>query len=649
MVRGRTRGVAAMIACLLTVLVVGLAMPVAARAAADDFVFTGRGWGSGVGMSQWGAWEAAQEGKDFRFILGFYYPGMELGQADDPNLEMNVKISSEPWLSINSITQDYKQVDLAAVVTPLTLVKNGSAGESNESVPPGAFFNVWLDPDGKVYVYTSGGGRQGPFEWIEARPADGSGRVRMQLKTQADSDWLAPREFWGKMRVQPSTAPGYLNAFNRVPLEKYLRSIGEVEYDWAQPGQPAYAMEAVKAQTVAARSYAVTNNEPYINDNQYDQAYLGYFARGYSFEEKFPGIPQAAEETAGIVMRYDGRVVSAEFSAHSGGYTTAWEVGKVPYYPAKPDPFSLAAPPLSLDAAGPGYAWTLTMSRDQLTRAVEGMDDADGDQVAIGTLTKVEVLTRDTADATSHAATLKLTGTDGSAVVRANDLRRALGYESMRSTLILTIQNPQQPPSPPPGEFTDVGREHLYYQQIKRVADAGLMSGYPDGAFQPEGPVSRWQFAKIAVLLHDQYFPGDRIPLEDVNESPFWDVWAKPGILGDESDWVAAAVRAGIVRGSGESSFGPYVAIGRDEIATFLVRAAGWEDEAAALPAAVAGFSDVPITSPHYASTRYLKYLGVLQGYPDPAGGGKVVLRPGESVKRMHVAVVLGRVLDLPH
>ena len=359
-----------------------------------------------------------------------------------------------------------------------------------------------------MYVYTSGGGRQGPFEWIEARPADGSGRVRMQLKTRADSAWLAPREFWGKMRVQPSSTAGYLNAFNRIPLEKYLRSIGEVEYDWAQPGQPAYALEAVKAQTVAARSYAVTNNEPYINDNQYDQAYLGYFARGYCFEEKFPGIPQAAEETAGVVMRYNGRVISAQFSGHSGGYTTAWEVGKVPYYPAKPDPFSLAAPPLSLDSAGPGYAWTLTMSPDELTDEIEGMDDVDGDQVDVGTLTKVEVLTRDTADPTSHAATLRLTGTDGSAVVRANDLRRALGYESMRSTLILTIQNPLQPPLSPPGEFTDVGREHLYYRQIKRIADAGLMSGYPDGAFKPEGPVSRWQFAKIAVLLHNQYFPG---------------------------------------------------------------------------------------------------------------------------------------------
>lgn len=41
-----------------------LAAPAAAGAA--DFVFQGRGWGSGVGMSQWGAWGAAKDGKDYR-------------------------------------------------------------------------------------------------------------------------------------------------------------------------------------------------------------------------------------------------------------------------------------------------------------------------------------------------------------------------------------------------------------------------------------------------------------------------------------------------------------------------------------------------------------------------------------------------------
>lgn len=40
-----------------------------------SFVFEGRGWGHGVGMSQWGARALAEMGKSYRDILGFYFPG----------------------------------------------------------------------------------------------------------------------------------------------------------------------------------------------------------------------------------------------------------------------------------------------------------------------------------------------------------------------------------------------------------------------------------------------------------------------------------------------------------------------------------------------------------------------------------------------
>ncbi len=42
------------------------------------FYFVGRGWGHGVGMSQWGARKMAEWGYDYEDILGHYYPGAEL-------------------------------------------------------------------------------------------------------------------------------------------------------------------------------------------------------------------------------------------------------------------------------------------------------------------------------------------------------------------------------------------------------------------------------------------------------------------------------------------------------------------------------------------------------------------------------------------
>ena len=45
------------------------------------FVVSGRGWGHGVGMSQYGAYGQAQAGRTYDQILGHYYPGTELGKA----------------------------------------------------------------------------------------------------------------------------------------------------------------------------------------------------------------------------------------------------------------------------------------------------------------------------------------------------------------------------------------------------------------------------------------------------------------------------------------------------------------------------------------------------------------------------------------
>ncbi|TML16206.1 MAG: hypothetical protein E6G31_02565, partial [Actinobacteria bacterium] len=45
------------------------------------FVISGRGWGHGVGMAQWGAQGFAQQGYSYDEILAHYYHGTTLGQA----------------------------------------------------------------------------------------------------------------------------------------------------------------------------------------------------------------------------------------------------------------------------------------------------------------------------------------------------------------------------------------------------------------------------------------------------------------------------------------------------------------------------------------------------------------------------------------
>ena len=134
-----------------------------------------------------------------------------------------------------------------------------------------------------------------------------------------------------------------------MPIEKYLRSIAEVDYDWAMPNRPAYAPEAVKAQTVAARTYALAKNGP-LADNQYDHSTWATRSLKPGATPSRPTIPvspHAAEETAGLMLRYQGKPITAQFSAHSGGYTTnsAWSGITEAYLAPQPDPWSLNAPP----------------------------------------------------------------------------------------------------------------------------------------------------------------------------------------------------------------------------------------------------------------------------------------------------------------
>lgn len=49
------------------------------------YTVKGNGWGHGIGMSQWGAWQMAKEGKTFSDILGFYYPGTTLSGGNAPS------------------------------------------------------------------------------------------------------------------------------------------------------------------------------------------------------------------------------------------------------------------------------------------------------------------------------------------------------------------------------------------------------------------------------------------------------------------------------------------------------------------------------------------------------------------------------------
>lgn len=133
---------------------------------------------------------------------------------------------------------------------------------------------------------------------------------------------------------------GKIRVINTLPIEHYL--YGVVPYEMSN----TYPIEALKAQAVCARGYAVANCSVNrlraydILDTSADQVYHGYASR-------YTRAIKAVNETAGQVMTYKGDIIQAYYSASNGGQTDPtgyrWK-SDLPYYIQADDTYDLKNP-----------------------------------------------------------------------------------------------------------------------------------------------------------------------------------------------------------------------------------------------------------------------------------------------------------------
>lgn len=151
---------------------------------------------------------------------------------------------------------------------------------------------------------------------------------------------LNGRMYRGSLWVKPDvvkdkngTSVTRLTAINIIDLEDYLMSVlpSEMPSSWPR--------EALKAQAIAARSYAIANLGKYrsqgydVKATVLDQAYRGAVAETIASNK-------AIAETRGIVMKHDGKVVPGFFHSSSAGHTDVAEhvwTKEVPYLKSVPD------------------------------------------------------------------------------------------------------------------------------------------------------------------------------------------------------------------------------------------------------------------------------------------------------------------------
>jgi len=377
------RIVAALAACL----VVFTSVP--ANAADDDSAtFDGAGWGHGVGMSQYGAEAMAAEGATYDKILSTYYQGTTLGTigingvpsdgdifvgVDSDQTTRTVSISKGPGTSATGVIvsrgadASLQQKELFAGAS-FTVVdqRPDLNGYCTVAFSDGTVWEegscditIPLAPDAELppYVVALDSCRTTncTFAWGTALLLVDNGSVVGNGGPRTVADTVCPGAcpLW----------PGFDVAV-QLPLDTYTRGIAEVPFSWN--------VETLKAQAIAARSYAATADlrtdhraAPCfcdIKNSSADQVFAGWLGARSLWQTW----DAAAVATTGQVVVHpgapDSTIVRAFYSSSSGGATESSEDkwgGAFPYLVSVPDAWSLAS-------INPFRSWTETISRSNL-------------------------------------------------------------------------------------------------------------------------------------------------------------------------------------------------------------------------------------------------------------------------------------------
>ncbi len=183
-----------------------------------------------------------------------------------------------------------------------------------------------------------------------------------------------------------------LTVINVLPLEHYLYGViaSEMPSSWN--------MEALKAQAVCARGFAISNFNKHSS--------LGFNVCATTNCQMYGGIPSECEEvieavdsTCGLVVTYEDKVIQSLFYSASGGHTANVENvwgSSIPYLSGVPDPYEAE------DA--PRHTWTATLSLQDIEEVLEEKE------IYIGSVESIEALNDDT----GRVYELTIYGTKGS-------------------------------------------------------------------------------------------------------------------------------------------------------------------------------------------------------------------------------------------
>ena len=215
--------------------------------------------------------------------------------------------------------------------------------------------------------------------------------------------WIGDRWYRGRTRLIRQGKG--ITAINYVDLEQYLYSVVGAE------AVASWPIEALKAQAVAARSYALYKRST-ANNSLYDvdttigtQVYKG-------LDSEYLTTHEAVNGTSGQIMTYGGRVILAAFHSSSGGHTENVEdiwTSPLPYLRGVVD----------YDQQSPVFKWTKVFSPDEIS-------------TRLGKVGRIKTMIPEKTTPHGRVVTMKVIGDRGTTTVTGAKLRKVL---DLRSTL----------------------------------------------------------------------------------------------------------------------------------------------------------------------------------------------------------------------
>ena len=367
----------------------------------------GRGYGHGVGLSQYGARGRALAGQSADEILTTYFTGATTATTK-PTRNVRVRLMTGFRATSKS---------------PLRIYGRGGDWEIkgiDGTYPADAQLRIWR-------VKKVVNGVTVTFWRLRVKALDGtrllSTRVtkRVVVRPVATTTVLqlfskpsAYDTYRGRLKVFLRTAT--VKVVNHVPLDDYLRGVVPVEMP------PSWPTAALQAQTVSSRSYAVRRLHPRrgtfdLYDDTRSQVYRGTKAERSETDA-------AIADTSGEILMSGSSVVNAFYHSTGGGATEdneyAWVsssgklvAGPVSYLRGIED---VAPDGTAYDAAAPRYAWTTSpISRETLSAMM-----ASDPRTAVGDLQRLNLTHRGVSGRLYRVA---LYGSEGKKVVSADVFR----------------------------------------------------------------------------------------------------------------------------------------------------------------------------------------------------------------------------------